>query len=332
MALDAELREQLTLPAVCAPMFLVSGPELVTAACKSGLIGGLPRQNARTLSTFEGWLRTIRGELDEFRELNPDARVGPMAVNLAAKFDDDELKEHLELCSRYGVEIVISAQGNPAVLAERVHDWGGRIFHDVTSMRFAEKAIAAGVDGLTCIGSGGGGHSGTISHLVLIPKIRSIFDGVVIMAGAVSNGAAIRAAEILGADLAYLGTRFIATQESRATAEYKELILQGSSAELMYTGDIAGVPANWMVGSMRALGLDPRALPKPQGKGMGYGHLPDGVKPWKNLWSAGQGIDLIEDVPSVAELVARLRHEYVEACKLPDMADAARLVDEAVRS
>jgi nitronate monooxygenase len=332
MALDDRLRQELTLPAVCAPMFLVSGPELVTAACKAGIVGALPRQNARGIEVFESWLHDIRSELDAFAGQNPGTRVGPLAVNLATKFDTDELTANLSLCERYGVEIIISAQGNPAELARRVHDWGGMIFHDVTTMRFAEKAIAAGVDGMTCIGAGGGGHSGTISHLVLIPKIRSIFDGVIVLAGAVSNGAAIRAAEVLGADLSYLGTRFIATRESRAADEYKAMLLRGSSAELMYTPDIAGVAANWMTESMVAAGLDPAKLPKPAGTKMSHSHLPDGVKPWKNLWSAGQGIDLIDDIPSVAELVARLRREYVAACEIPDMADVARLVDEALQA
>jgi nitronate monooxygenase len=324
MALTDTLRSRLVLPAVCAPMFLVSGPELVAAACKSGLIGGLPRQNARTLSIFEQWLRSIRDELDMFAADHPGARIGPVAVNLATRFDDDELAAHLELCARYGVEIIISAQGNPAELTRRVHDWGGLVFHDVTSMRFAEKAIAAGVDGMTCIGAGGGGHSGTTSPLVLIPKIRSIFDGTIILAGAVSTGAAIRAAEVLGADLAYLGTRFIATRESRARDAYKAMLVTGSSGDLMYTDDIAGVAANWMTESVRAVGLDPEQLPKPTGAGLTHAHLPEGVKPWVNVWSAGQGIDLIDDVPTVAELVARLRREYVAACHAPDMADVAR--------
>jgi nitronate monooxygenase len=332
MALDDRLRQKLTLPAICAPMFLVSGPELVAEAAKAGIVGALPRQNARGIEVFEGWLRAIRTELDAFSDRNPTARIGPLAVNLATKFDEDVLSAELDLCARYGVEIIISAQGNPAELADRVHDWGGVIFHDVTTMRFAEKAIAAGVDGMTCIGAGGGGHSGTISHLVLIPKIRSIFDGVIVLAGAVSNGAAIRAAEILGADLSYLGTRFIATQESMAADEYKAMLLRGSSAELMYTPDIAGVAANWMTESIVAVGLDPADLPKPPGQKISHRHLPDGVKPWKNLWSAGQGVDLIDDIPSVAELVARLRREYVAACETPDMADVARLVDEALQN
>lgn len=332
MTLDDRLRRKLTLPAICAPMFLVSGPELVTAACKAGIVGALPRQNARSIDVFEDWLRFIRSELNAYAEQNHDARVGPLAVNLATKFDSDQLDAELALCARYGVEIIISAQGDPAELARRVHDWGGVIFHDVTTMRFAEKAIAAGVDGLTCIGAGGGGHSGTISHLVLIPKIRSIFDGVIVLAGAVSNGSAIRAAEILGADLSYLGTRFIATEESGARDEYKAMLLRGSSTDLMYTPDIAGVAASWMTESMVAIGLDPKNLPKPAGAKMNYSHLPDGVKPWRNLWSAGQGIDLIDDIPSVAELVTRLRREYVAACETPDMADVARLVDEVLQA
>ncbi|WP_123026796.1 NAD(P)H-dependent flavin oxidoreductase [Mycolicibacterium stellerae] len=332
MALEARFRQRLNLPAICAPMFLVTGPELVAASCKAGIVGALPRQNARSIEVFEDWLRQIRTALDDFAEANPSARIGPLAVNLATNFNDDDLAANLTLCQRYGVDIIISATGNPSALAQRVHDWGGVIFHDVTSMRFAEKAIAAGVDGLTCIGAGGGGHSGTVSHLVLIPKIRSIFSGVVIMAGAVTNGAAIRAAEILGADLAYLGTRFIATQESRASDQYKAMLTSGSSTELMYTPNIAGVAANWMTESMKMAGLDPRNLPKPSRAGMTHSHLPEGVKPWKNVWSAGQGIDLIDDVPTVSELVSRLREEYVAACDTPDMADAARLVDEAMTS
>ena len=332
MALDVTLRAKLALPAVCAPMFLVTGPELVSAACKAGVVGSLPRQNARDQETFEEWLRLIRTDLDEFAAMNPNAPVGPLAVNLATAFDPDQLTTELALCKRYGVDVIISATGNPAELARRVHDWGGVIFHDVTALKFAEKAIAAGVDGLTCIGAGGGGHSGTISHLVLIPKIRSIFDGVIVLAGAVSNGAAVRAAEVLGADLSYLGTRFIATKESRASDAYKAMIERGTSADLMYTPDIAGVAANWMIESMVAAGLDPADLPKPLKPGMTHAHLPDGVKPWKNLWSAGQGIDLIDDIPTVAELVARLRREYVAACEMPSMVDAARIVDEVLHA
>jgi nitronate monooxygenase len=329
MSLDPALRARLRLPAICAPMFLVSGPDLVREACRAGLIGGLPRQNARTLEQFTQWLAGIRAALDEDLAREPGARIGPVAVNLATQMAPDDLAAHLDVCRRYGADIIISAVGNPAELVKRVHDWGGVVFHDVTSLRFAEKAIAAGADGLTCIGAGGGGHSGTISHLALIPRVRSIFDGTIVLAGAVSTGAAIRAAQVLGADLAYLGTRFIATQESLAAPAYKELLVSQTSTGLRYTGAISGVPANWLAESMRGLGLDPDNLPAPAGA-MRHDHLPEGVRPWKNLWSAGQGIDLINDIPTVAELVRRLRREYVDACAVPDMADAARLAAEAL--
>jgi nitronate monooxygenase len=330
MSLDPKIRACLTLPAICAPMFLVTGPALVREACKAGVIGGLPRQNARDFETFQAWLAEITGALAAHRRAHPDARIAPIAVNYPTRMAPDDLAANMAVCAKYGIEIIISVGGDPTELVARVHDFGGKVFHDVTSLRFAEKAIAAGADGLTCIGAGGGGHSGTITHLAMIPKIRAMYDGTIVLAGAVSSGAVIRAAEVLGADLAYLGTRFIATEESDAPDEYKALLVSETSADLAYTGDIAGVPANWMVESMRRVGLDPENLPKPTGRGMRHDHLPEGVTPWKNLWSAGQGIDLIEDVPTVAELVRRLRREYVAACEAPSLLEAARLVDEAL--
>jgi len=330
MPLDTSIRDRLVLPAVCAPMFLVSNPAMVKAACKSGIIGALPRQNARSFEIFESWLKDIREDLDAHAAANPGARVGPLAVNLATKLSPEDAKAHLDLCTRYGVEIIISATGNPAELAARVHDHGLRIWHDVVSFRFAEKAMEAGVDGMTCVGSGGGGHSGNIGHLVLVPRIRKVFSGTLLMAGSISTGAAIRAAEILGADLAYMGTRFIATQEAAMDPAYREMLEGCQSEDLIFTPKIAGVAANWLKPSMERLGLDPKNLPQPAGYGMGYKHLPENVKPWKNLWSAGQGIDLIEDTPTIAELVLRLRGEYVAACELPSFADVARLVDQAL--
>lgn len=330
MSLDPKIRNSLTIPAICAPMFLVTGPALVREACKAGVIGGLPRQNARDLETFEAWLAEITGALDAHRDAHPTARIAPIAVNYPTRMAPDDLAANMALCQKYGVEIIISVGGDPTELIARVHDFGGKVFHDITSLRFAEKAIAAGADGLNCIGAGGGGHSGTVSHLALIPRIRAIYDGTIVMAGAVSSGAVIRAAEVLGADLAYLGTRFIATQEADAPQDYKDLLVSQTSTDLMYTGDIAGVPANWMTESIRQVGLDPDDLPKPLGRGMRHDHLPEGVVPWKNLWSAGQGVDLIQDIPTVAELVTRLRAEYVAACEAPSFAAAARLADAAL--
>ncbi|WP_439815964.1 NAD(P)H-dependent flavin oxidoreductase [Zavarzinia sp. CC-PAN008] len=325
MALDPDIRSALSIPAICAPMFLVSGPDLVREACKAGVIGGLPRQNARSFEEFSGWLHTINDALSAHRDATGQP-TAPIAVNLATRVPDDELNTHFALCRQTGVKVIISVGGDPTNLIARAHEHGLKVFHDITSLRFAEKAIAAGADGLNCIGAGGGGHSGTISHLALIRNVRAMYDGTIVLAGAVSDGATIRAAEVLGADLAYLGTRFIATTESDAPQEYKDLLVSQTSSDLIYTGKVAGVPANWMVESIRRAGLDPDNLPEPLGRGMRHDHLPDSAQPWKTLWSAGQGIDLIHDIPTTAELVRRLAREYVEACAVPAMVDAARRV------
>lgn len=318
MPLDPKFRRSLSLPVVCAPMFLVSGPDLVREACKAGVIGVLPRQNARSSEQFAGWLGTICSDLRAHAAQAPGP-VGPLAVNLSAKTPENEIGGLLDLCTEQDVDIVVTVGGNPKTIVQQAHDRGLKVFHDIISIPFAERAIAAGVDGLICIGAGGGGHSGTISHLTLIRQVRSIFDGTVVMAGAISDGATIRAAEVLGADLAYLGTRFIATQESLAADEYKHMIVAQTSADLIYTDKVAGVAANWLTESLRAAGLDPDALPEPMGRGMRHDHLPEGAKPWKTLWSAGQGIDLIHDIPRVADLVVRLKREYAEACRTPAM-------------
>jgi nitronate monooxygenase len=323
MSLDAGLRESLVLPAVCAPMTMVSGTALVSEACLSGIMGVLPRHNARSGEEFESWLAAIRNGLDAFASGNPPAKTGPLAVNIIARQSAADTRADLEVCARYGVEVVISALGDPAELSRIVHDWGGKIFHDVTSLRFAAKAIEGGVDGLTCIGSGGGGHSGTLNALAFIPRVREMWDGTILFAGSVSTGAAIRAAEVLGADLAYLGTRFIATREALAPEEYKELLVSKGSDDLIYTERVSGVPANWLKSSLRRVTMDPDNLPLPI-PDRRHEHLPPDVRPWRQIWSAGQGIDLIHDIPSVAELVLRLRREYVAACATPDMSAAAR--------
>jgi nitronate monooxygenase len=317
VSLPQQIRSRLTLPAVCAPMFLVTTPELVREACLAGVIGGLPRQNARSIEEFEAWLAMISEALKRRQGEHPDARLAPIAVNLASNMSPADFDANLTLCQRYGVEIIVNATGNPTELAKRAHDRGMLVWADAISVRFAEKAMSVGAEGIVAIGAGGGGHSGVVSHLALVAAIRERFDGTLIMAGAISTGAAIRAAEILGADLAYLGTRFIATEESGAHEAYKALLVSQRSVDLMYTPKIAGVAANWLVESMRMVGLDPANLPEPEPGKMGTGHLPPTVRPWANLWSAGQGIDQINDVPSVAALVERLREEYDRACRTP---------------
>ena len=315
MALPDDIRERLFLPAVVAPMFLVSGVELVVEGCKAGLAAALTRNHCRSDEEFAGQIAAVREALARAAEAEPGRRIGPLAANVSIGMPRQARRAALETCRRSGVDLVITAGGDPAEVAAEVHDWGGRIFHDVTSLRFAEKAIAAGVDGVVAIGAGGGGHSGVISHLALVPQIRAMFDGVIVMAGAIATGAAIRAAEVLGADLAYLGTRFIATRESLAPGEYKQLLVSQTPADLTYTAAVNGTPAMWLLESLRRVGLDPDRLTIPAGRGTD--HLPAHVKPWVNLWSAGQGIGLIEDIPTVAELVTRLQAEYAAACRTP---------------
>ncbi len=325
MALPDDIRNGLSLPAICAPMFLISGPDLARESCKAGIMGALPRHNAQGIDEFEEWLFGVRRDLDT--HVAAGGSVAPLAVNVTL-LQADETKRFFDACERARVDIVISAFGNPTEHIQRVHDRGMRAFHDVTSIRFAEKALEAGADGLIAIGAGGGGHSGTISHLALIPRLRPMFDGVLVMAGAVSNGAAVRAAEILGADLAYLGTRFIATQEAMAADAYKQLLVSGGVADLLYTDNPTGVAANWLRGALRLAGLDPDALPE-RTTPRGPAHYPDTAKPWKDVWSAGQGIELIDDIPTVAELAGRLRREYLAACETPSFAEVARLAEQA---
>ncbi|HWL79173.1 nitronate monooxygenase [Microbacterium sp.] len=314
MTLPDCIRRRLALPVVCAPMFLISGPALVAAARRAGFIGSFPRENTRSRGEFADWLSLLRDDAHEAEDAG--IRVGPLAVNIPTTTPVDELVADLDLCRAYGVDIVITSVGKPDVITPLAHERGLLVHHDATSIAFAEKAIAAGVDGLNCIGAGGGGHSGTISHLVLIPRLRSMFDGTLSLAGAVATGAAVRAAEVLGADLAFVGTRFAATTESLAHPRQKDWMVRGDSRRLRYTAKVNGVPANWMLDSLEHHGIDLDALPQPERRG--HDHLPDEVRPWRDLWSAGQGIDLIRDTPTVAELARRLAAEYLAACDVPD--------------
>ena len=322
MALPQELRDRLTLPAVAAPMFLCSGVDLAVECCKAGIVGSLTRNHCRDLEALEVQLKYVAEALDRFADENPGHKIGPLAVNISPTFGSIEMTNHLDICRRYGARIIVTSVGDPTLNAPLIHDAGMFHFHDATTIRFAEKAAAAGVDGIVAIGAGGGGHAGTISHLALIPQVRAMFAGTVVMAGAVTNGATIRAAEILGADLAYMGTRFIATKESTAPDTYKAMLVEGSVTDVIYTRGVNGLPASWLKSSLRSVGLDPDNLQIPEGRSTD--HLPAGKKPWRDIWSGGQGIGLIHDIPTVAELVHRLQQEYVVACAIPDMAEAAR--------
>lgn len=307
-------RSSLSLPVICAPMFLVSGPNLVREACLAGLVGVLPRSNARTLEQFEQWLDAIQTARKE--ALAHSTKVGPLVVNVIAKQPAAEIEETLALAERYGVETVISVNGGPREVVRVAHSKGMGVLHDVISLEFAKKAIGQGVDGLIAIGLGGGGHSGPLSHLTLIEKIRTVFSGPLVMAGGVSTGAGVRAAEILGADYAYMGTRFIATQESDAPAAYKQMLVDSTSEDLVFTPNVTGVSANWLKPSLQRCGIDIETLAMPGAER--FAHLPPDIRPWRDIWSGGQGIDLIDDIPDVASLVARLVREYRVACARQD--------------
>jgi len=305
-------------------MMMVSGPELVAAACIAGLMAGLPTHNARDIEEFAVWLTQIEERLKRAAVSTESAPPGVLAVNLSGRRAEQEIDAYLALCAQHGVEVIISAMGNPAALTARAHARGMKVFHDVVTIAHAEKAIGAGVDGLTCIGAGGGGHSGTLSHFAFIPRVREMFAGTIILAGAAANGAAIRAAEVLGADLCYLGTRFIATAESRAPAAYKQMLVTAGASDIIYTPRISGVAANWLKPSLQDRGLDPDNLPVASGPRV-HAHLPPDLRPWLDIWSAGHGTELIRDIPSVANVVARLRTEYVAACELSDMRGASQM-------
>lgn len=321
MALSSKISDRLVLPAFCAPMFLCSGVALAIECCKAGIVGSLTANHCRDLAELEGQLKSVHEALSMVAENVPKQKIGPLAVNISPTKDTDDFRAHLDVCRRYGTSIIVTSVGNPTQNAPIVRDLGMLHFHDVTNIRFAEKAAAAGVDGMVAIGAGGGGHAGTISHLAFIPIIREMFSGTLVMAGAVTTGAAIRAAEVLGADLAYLGTRFIATQESAAPLAYKAMLVESSAEDVIYTRGVNGLPASWLKTSLRSIGLDPDTLYIPEGRSTK--HLPEGKVPWRDIWSAGQGTGLIKDLPTVAELVRRLRLEYVAACRHRDMSKVA---------
>jgi nitronate monooxygenase len=329
MALASDLRDSLTLPAFAAPMFLCSNVALAIACCQAGIVGSLTRNHCRDDAEMTAQLAAVREALDRFAGEHPGRTIGPLAMNISPNSSPQDFRAQLEACKRFGVRIIVTSVGDPTQNAPLVQEYGMLHFHDATTIRFAEKAAAAGADGIVCIGAGGGGHAGTISHLAFVPQVRAMFSGTVVMAGAISTGSAIRAAEVLGADLAYLGTRMIATRESGAPDAYKAMLVAGGVTDVIYTKGVNGMPASWLKASLREAGLDPDNLFIPDKRGTD--HLPPGRTPWRDIWSGGQGIGLIRDIPPVAELVRRLQQEYIAACAVPDMAQAARAALETER-
>ena len=299
MPLLTALAGRLKAPIIAAPMFLVSNPDLVVETCRGGLLGTFPALNARTSEEYAAWLDEISGRLSDA----PDA--APFGVNLIVHGTNKRLEADLAVTVEHKVPLVITSLGAVRDVVAAVHSYGGLVFHDVISRRHAEKAAEAGVDGIIAVAAGAGGHAGNLSPFALIPEIRAVFDGTVILSGAMSTGAHVAAARMMGADLAYLGTRFIATRESAAPDAYKEMLREAAAADIVYTSAISGINANFLRPSIKAAGLDPDNL-----TGHGKLNLDAETKAWKKVWSAGQGVGSVLDIPPTADLCARLIAEY----------------------
>lgn len=298
----------LRLPLIAAPMFLTSGPELVAACCENGVIGTFPALNQRSTEGVGEWIDTI-----EARRAGKAA--APYGINLIVHKSNPRLMDDFALCEQRKVPLIITSLGAVPELVGRVHAWGGKVFHDVISLRHAEKAAAAGVDGLILVTGGAGGHAGNLNPFALLHEVKQVFKGTILLAGAMSTGGDIAAAQMMGADYAYMGTRFIATQEALVPAAYKDMLVTSQASDIFYTPAISSIPANFLRPSIVAAGLDPEKLVAPET--VDLSHVTDPHRPhakaWKDVWSAGQGVGSIHDVPGTAALIARLEQEYREA-------------------
>lgn len=311
MTLPAILHGKLKIPLIGAPMFIVSGPELVIAQCKAGIVGSFPALNARPESALQEWLERITTALHEFAIENPTLPVAPYAVNQIVHQSNDRLRHDVEMCVSYKVPIVITSLRPPIEVVEAVHSYGGVVFHDVINLRHAQKAIAQGVDGIIAVCAGAGGHAGTTSPFALVKEIRQVFDGTLILSGAMSRGCDLVAARALGADLAYFGTRFIASQEANAPLEYKQMIVDSSAADIVYTSLFTGIHGSYLRGSIEKAGLDPDKLAEMDARQMDFGSGGNTrSKAWRDIWGAGQGVGTIDEIRSAEEIVMQIEREY----------------------
>jgi nitronate monooxygenase len=311
MPIPASFRDRLSLPVIGSPMFIASTPELVIEQCKAGVIGSFPALNARPASQLDEWLARIKSELEDYAKANPGAKVAPFAVNQICHASNDRLRQDMEACVRHQVPLIITSLRPPREIVEAAHSYGGLVFHDVISVKHARKAAEQGVDGIIAVCAGAGGHAGTISPFALVREIREFFDGAIILSGAMSSGADVFAAQAIGADLAYIGTRFIATTEAHVLDEYKQMIVESSCEDVVYTNLFSGVKGNYLRGSVVRTGFDPDNLPEADKSKMNFGSGSDlKAKVWRDIWSAGQGVGNIRDVLPTAELVARMIREY----------------------
>lgn len=314
MPIPELLRDQLRLPVIGAPMFIVSTPKLVLAQCQAGIVGSFPALNARPVSQLDDWLAQISEELASFARTNPHLKVAPFAVNQIVHSSNNRLEQDVALCVKHKVPIIITSLRPPAEVVQAVHGYGGIVFHDVINLRHAEKAAAQGVDGIIAVCAGAGGHAGVLSPFALVKQIREVYAGSIILSGAMSSGADVLATRALGADLAYLGTRFIATEEGNAPAEYKQMLIDSSAEDIVYTSLFSGVSGNYLRGSVERAGLDPDHLPEADKAKMNFGTGGNtAAKAWRDIWSAGQSVSGIHQVETVAALIERMEGEYAAA-------------------
>jgi len=314
MALPTVL-QHLSLPIIGAPMFIASGPDLVIAQCKAGIVGSFPALNARPAEELTQWLTRIETELADFKAANPGKPVAPFAVNQIVHTSNDRLAHDIDVCVEHRVPILISSLRAPDhTMLDAVHAYGGVVFHDVISIRHAKKALDAGVDGLILVAAGAGGHAGMLSPFALVGEVRKFFDGPIALSGSIATGDAVLAAQAMGADFAYIGTRWLATQEANTSAGYRDAIVGSSAADVIYTNLFTGVHGNYLRSSIEAAGLDPNDLPQSDAKAMNFGSGGGSkAKAWRDIWGAGQGVGLMDDVPTVGDVVTRLQREYEAA-------------------
>jgi len=309
--------QNLAIPVIGAPMFIASGPALVKAQCKAGIVGAFPALNARPAELLDTWLTEIQSELADYKAAHPDAIVGPIAVNQIVHQSNDRLAHDVEVCVKHRVPIIISSlRAPPKEMMDAIHSYGGIVLHDVISIRHAQKALEAGVDGLILVAAGAGGHAGTLSPFVLVGEVRKFFSGPIALSGAIATGDAVLAAQAMGADFAYMGTRWLATKESNVDDAYRDAIVSSAAADVIYSNLFTGVHGNYLKKSVINAGLDPDNLPQADKTVMNFGSGSGSkIKAWRDIWGAGQGVGLINDVPDVGAVVQRLIAEYTAAKK-----------------
>jgi len=321
MSMPALFNGRLSIPVIGAPLFIVSVPDLVIAQCKAGVVGSFPALNARPPELLDEWLGRIKQELAAYDKANPDRPSAPFAVNQIVHKSNNRLDHDMALCEKHKVPMIISSLGAREELNQAVHGWGGIVFHDVINQKFAHKAIEKGADGLILVAAGAGGHAGTISPFPFVAETRQWFDGPIALSGTIANGRAIRAARILGADFAYIGSAFIATAEANAVESYKDMITRSGAEDIVYSNLFTGVHGNYLKPSIVAAGMDPENLPTSDPSRMSFGTDASGErakpKAWKEIWGSGQGVGSIAKVMPAAELIARFKKEYDEAVDPP---------------